>query len=86
MKNYGSVHARFRSNGKAKYCSLGLNIKESEWEKFKSKKWLPSNVISSIGIKYGDFSSMLAQIKNIPDEEFYPKKIQKLVEKLIAAS
>lgn len=86
MKNYGSVHARFRSNGKAKYCSLGLNIKEAEWEKFKSKKWLPSNVISSIGIKYGDFSSMLAQIKNIPDEEFYPKKIQKLVEKLICAS
>ena len=29
---------------------------------------------------------MLAQIKNIPDEEFYPKKIQKLVEKLICAS
>lgn len=86
MKNYGYLQARFRSGNSAKYCALGLTIKEAEWEKYKSQKWVPSNVLTSLGIKYGDFASMLAEIKNIPDEEFEVRKIKKLIEKLINKS
>ena len=87
MKNYGTVSARFRSGGKAKYCSLGISIREAEWNKYRSNKWVPSNVImSSLGIKYGDFASMLAEIKNVPETDFDTKKIKKLIEKFICES
>lgn len=86
MKNYGSLQARFRSNGTAKYCSLGITLKESEWNKFRSNKWSPSNLLTSLGIKYGDFASMLAEIKNVPEGDFQPKKIKKLIEKIICES
>lgn len=41
----------------------GFTIKQLEWEKYRSLQYTSSALMSSIGIKYGQFAQVLARIK-----------------------
>ena len=56
MAEYGSVYARVRVKGQNKKYAIDFTMKETEWLKYRSLQFVSSHLISSIGIKYGQFA------------------------------
>lgn len=72
MEEYGSIYARVRTNGQNKKYAIGFTIKAREWEKFRSLQYTSSAIMTSIGLKYGQFASILSQIKLNLENNFDP--------------
>ena len=62
-EDYGSIYARVRSGKANMKVVTGFTIKQLEWEKYRSLQYTSSALMSSIGIKYGQFAQVLARIK-----------------------
>ncbi len=80
-EDFGSVYARVRT-GKANVKTVtGFTIRQLEWEKYRSLQYTSSALMSSIGIKYGQFAQVLARIKTeFEAEDFDPKKAKSVIE------
>ncbi|WP_347022453.1 site-specific integrase [Bacteroides ovatus] len=80
-EDFGSVYARVRT-GKANVKTVtGFTIRQLEWEKYRSLQYTSSALMSSIGIKYGQFAQVLARIKAAFEaEDFDPKKAKSVIE------
>lgn len=80
-EDFGSVYARVRT-GKANVKAVtGFTIRQLEWEKYRSLQYTSSALMSSIGIKYGQFAQVLARIKAAFEaEDFDPKKAKSVIE------
>ena len=80
-EDFGSVYARVRT-GKANMKAVtGFTIRQLEWEKYRSLQYTSSALMSSIGIKYGQFAQVLARIKaEFEAEDFDPKKAKSIIE------
>ena len=80
-EDFGSVYARVRT-GKANMKAVtGFIIRQLEWEKYRSLQYTSSALMSSIGIKYGQFAQVLARIKaEFEAEDFDPKKAKSIIE------
>ena len=55
-EEYGSLRARVNFEGKVYKMSLGLTIKEHEWQKYKTLKYVSAALMTSLGIRYGHIS------------------------------
>lgn len=71
-EEYGSLRARVRYEGKVYKVSLGIHIKENEWQKYKTLSYRSTAQMNSLGICYGQFANMLMQIKHSLEENFIP--------------
>ena len=80
-EDFGSVYARVRT-GKANVKTVtGFTIRQLEWEKYRSLQYTSSALMSSIGIKYGQFAQVLARIKAAFEaDDFDPKKAKPIIE------
>ena len=59
----------------------GFTIKQLEWEKYRSLQYTSSALMSSIGIKYGQFAQVLARIKAAFEADgFNPKESKNIIE------
>lgn len=84
VEEFGSVYARIRSNGLNKKYALGFTIKSKEWEKYRSLQYTSSALMTSIGIKYGQFASILSQIKMNLEDGFDPNTAQSIIRSIKA--
>ncbi len=84
MEEYGSVYARVRSNGQNKKYAIGFTIKIKEWERYRSLQYTASALMTSVGIKYGQFASILAQIKMNLEENFDANTAQSVIRSIKA--
>ena len=84
MEEYGSVYARVRSNGQNKKYAIGFTIKTKEWERYRSLQYTASALMTSVGIKYGQFASILAQIKMNLEENFDANTAQSVIRSIKA--
>lgn len=82
-EEYGSIRARVRKDGKVYKVSLGITIKEKEWQKYKTLKYTSSAMMASLGIRYGQFAGMLMQIKHSLEESFIPEQASAIVHSII---
>ncbi|MDO5447610.1 MAG: integrase, partial [Prevotellaceae bacterium] len=82
-EEYGSLRARVRYNGKVYKMSLGIKIKEHEWLKYKSLKYTSSALMTSLGIRYGQFANILMQIKHSLEENFIPEQASSIIHGII---
>lgn len=82
-EEYGSLRARVRYEGKVYKMSLGIKIKEHEWLKYKSLKYTSSALMTSLGIRYGQFANMLMQIKHSLEESFIPDQAPSVIHSII---
>ena len=82
-EDFGSVYARVRT-GKANVKTVtGFTIRQLEWEKYRSLQYTSSALMSSIGIKYGQFAQVLACIKvGFDADDFDPKKAKSVIDVL----
>lgn len=71
-EEFGTVYARVRTKGINKKFGTGFTIRETEWLRYHTLQYVSSNLMSSIGIKYGQFASILAQIKTAFEDDFDP--------------
>lgn len=79
--DFGSVYARIRSGKTNSKIVVGFTIKNTEWEKYRSLQFTSSALMSSIGIKYGQFAQVLARIKaELEVEGFDVKKAKTVIE------
>lgn len=80
-EDFGSVYARVRT-GKANVKTVtGFTIRQLEWEKYRSLQYTSSALMSSIGIKYGQFAQVLARIKAAFEaDDFDPKEAKSVIE------
>ena len=80
-EDFGSIYARVRT-GKANIKVVtGFTIKQLEWEKYRSLQYTSSALMSSIGIKYGQFAQVLARIKAAFEaDDFNPKEAKNIIE------
>lgn len=62
-EDFGSIYARVRTGKANLKVVTGFTIKQLEWEKYRSLQYSSSALMSSIGIKYGQFAQVLARIK-----------------------
>lgn len=83
-EDFGAVYARVRSDGNNKKYSTGFSIKEHEWLKYRSLQYSSSALMTSIGIKYGQFASILAQIKAALEDNFDPDKASAVIRSIKA--
>lgn len=83
-EEFGSVYARIRTNGINKKYAIGFIIKEHEWLKYRSLQYTSSAIMTSIGIKFGQFSSILAQIKSALEDNFEPTKATAIIRSIKA--
>ena len=80
-ENYGSIYARVRAGKANMKVVTGFTIKQLEWEKYRSLQYTSSALMSSIGIKYGQFAQVLARIKAAFEAEgFNPKEAKNIIE------
>ena len=84
MAEYGSVYARVRVKGQNKKYAIGFTMKETEWLKYRSLQFVSSHLISSIGIKYGQFAEVLSQIKINLENNFNPDKAKAIIRSIKA--
>lgn len=84
MEEYGSIYARVRTNGQNKKYALGFTIKNKEWIKYRSLQYTASALMTSVGIKYGQFASILAQIKMNLEENFDASNAQSIIRSIKA--
>lgn len=82
-EEYGSLRARVRYQGKVYKVSLGIKIKQQEWQKYKSLKYTSSALMPSVGIRYGQFATMMMQIKHCLEENFDPERAHAVVHGII---
>ena len=80
-EDFGSVYARVRTGKTNVKTVTGFTIRQLEWEKYRSLQYTSSALMSSIGIKYGQFAQVLARIKTeFEAEDFDPKKAKSVIE------
>ena len=80
-EDYGSIYARVRTGKANMKVVTGFTIKQLEWEKYRSLQYTSSALMSSIGIKYGQFAQVLARIKAAFEAEgFNPKEAKNIIE------
>lgn len=84
MEEFGSVYARVRVNGMNKKYAIGFTIKIKEWERYRSLQYTASALMTSAGIKYGQFASILSQIKINLEEDFDPNTAQSIIRSIKA--
>lgn len=82
-EEYGSLRARVNFEGKVYKMSLGLTIKEQEWQKYKTLKYVSAALMTSLGIRYGQFANMLMQIKHSLEESFIPEQAPSIIHSII---
>lgn len=85
MEEYGSVYARVRANGQNKKYAIGFTIKIKEWERYRSLQYISSALMTSVGIKYGQFAAILAQIKMNLEDNFDPDTAQSIIRSIKAS-
>lgn len=78
-EEFGSVYARVRAGGINKKYAIGFIVKEHEWLRYRSLQYTTSAIMTSIGIKYGQFASILAQIKSTLEDNFEPTKASAII-------
>ena len=80
-EDYGSIYARVRTGRANMKVVTGFTIKQLEWEKYRSLQYTSSALMSSIGIKYGQFAQVLARIKAAFEADgFNPKEAKNIIE------
>ena len=80
-EDYGSIYARVRTGKANMKVVTGFTVKQLEWEKYRSLQYTSSALMSSIGIKYGQFAQVLARIKAAFEAEgFNPKEAKNIIE------
>ena len=80
-EDYGSIYARVRTGKANMKVVTGFTIKQLEWEKYRSLQYTSSALMSSIGIKYGQFAQVLARIKAAFEADgFNPKEAKIIIE------
>ena len=80
-EDYGSIYARVRTGKANMKVVTGFTIKQLEWEKYRSLQYTSSALMSSIGIKYGQFAQVLARIKAAFEADgFNPKEAKNIIE------
>lgn len=82
-EEYGSIYARVRTHGANTKYVLGFMIRESEWQKYKSLKYVSSATIPSLGIRYGQLSNILMQIKYALEENFDSETATSVIRNII---
>jgi integrase len=83
MEDHGSIYARVRTKDSNLKLALGFTIKRLEWEKYKSLQFTSSAVMSSLGIKYGQFAQIMTQLKTaFEEEDFKPQDAKSVVESI----
>lgn len=60
---YGSVTARIRNHGQNRKYAIGYCIKETEWDKIRSMRYIGSNTMRSACMKYAQFACLLGRLK-----------------------
>lgn len=80
-EDFGSVYARVRTGGANLKVVTGFTIRQLEWERYRSLQYTSSVLMSSIGIKYGQFAQVLARIKAAFEADgFNPKEAKDIIE------
>lgn len=80
-EDFGSIYARVRTGKANLKVVTGFTIKQLEWEKYRSLQYSSSALMSSIGIKYGQFAQVLARIKTAFEADgFNPKEAKNIIE------
>ena len=80
-EDFGSIYARVRTGKANLKVVTGFTIKQLEWEKYRSLQYSSSALMSSIGIKYGQFAQVLARIKTAFEADgFNPKEAKSIIE------
>ena len=83
-EDYGSIYARVRTGKANMKVVTGFTIKQLEWEKYRSLQYTSSALMSSIGIKYGQFAQVLARIKAAFEADgFNPKEAKNIDRKSV---
>lgn len=75
MSNYGSIYARVRTKQYNRKYALGFTISKQEWISYRTLKYSSKHLMASIGIPYGQFALILAQIKLALEDCFVPEKV-----------
>ena len=72
-EEFGTIYARVRTDGYNRKYTTGFTIREIEWQNFLTLQYASYKIIRSVGIKYGQFASVLAQIKAALEDNFDPE-------------
>jgi len=80
-EDYGSITARVRCNGQSCKYAIGFRIKEREWEKVRSLRYAPGNLLTSASMTYSQFVKLLLHIQvaiedNINAPQYIPAIIR----------
>lgn len=70
FEDCGSIYAHVREPGVNRKYALGFKIKVTEWENIRQLNYSSSAFMSSIGITYGQFSTILSLIKIELEQHF----------------
>lgn len=79
MADYGSVYARVRTKKYNRKYALGFTISKQEWISYRTLKYSSKHMMTSIGIPYGQFALILAQIKLALEDRFVPEKVPSVI-------
>lgn len=84
QEDCGAITARYRRKGVLKKHSLGIVLKQKEWDKIRQVKYTHSSVLTSACMTYGQFAGMLVRIKEALDDkavtpEIIPSVIRSIV-------
>lgn len=79
MADYGSVYARVRTKQYNRKYALGFTISKQEWTSYRTLKYSSKHMMTSIGIPYGQFALILAQIKLALEDRFVPEKVPSVI-------
>lgn len=71
-QGYGYIYLRGCQDGVMRKISTGFTIRWEEWEKYRSLRYRNSTCMGSIGITYGQFATILTQIKTAMEDDFDP--------------
>ena len=80
LEDFGSVYARVRTKDINRKYTLGFTISHHEWTKYRSMRFSSTCTMSSLGIRYGQFASILTQIKVALEEDFSPESAPEIIQ------
>lgn len=80
--DYVSIYARVRHLAEDKKYAIGLKVLPSEWEKYSTNQYSPSNWMSSLNISYSQFNDILTKIKEKLETEFNPETAAEDIKKI----
>lgn len=81
-EDFGTVYARVRTKEINRKYALGFSISHQEWTKYRSMRFSSTCTMSSLGIRYGQFASILTQIKVALEEDFSPDSASDIIQSI----